>query len=80
MNTAKTSQRAECLKYARVNGLQAKGDKAGIVTVFSPKTNWVDCFEGWQEVYAFFQTANEARIDHLAPFPWERKQTARPTA
>lgn len=65
------NHKTDCNRFARANGLQAKGDRQGIVTVFNPKTNWVDCFNGWSEAHAFFKRALGERQDGKQ-WPWAK--------
>jgi len=76
------TKRAECITFARGHGLEIKGKRhpAGKyqdaffdVSIYCPRTKWVDCFESWDEAHAFLLKHSIAYQQHLTPFPWARK-------
>lgn len=68
------SKRAECLKFASLNGLQIKADRQRIVVAFCPATNWTDVFEGWNETHAFLVKSVAAHNDSGTQYPWNKER------
>lgn len=64
------SVRKDCLDFSRMNGLETKGDKQGIVTVFNPKNNWVDCFDNWTQCHAFLLAEVQKVRDGGRGYKW----------
>lgn len=62
--------RAECILFAKLNGLQIKADRQKIVTVYCPVSNWVDCFDSWTQAYQFLFDVVQERNHSGRNYPW----------
>ncbi len=73
-----STKRERVLTFARMSGLRVTSERlksqGNILNImaYCPKTDWVDCFDSWEEIYEFFFKATEARRWHDTPEPWAK--------